>query len=268
MSKPKKFPITALSMQFPLQLMLCQIPFSGAFADTVYADSASPGQNKVRIIRNPLKCQFNIAVTMLSTGLSKIILVKISKNTPFEIPVILTVKYGLRRSEVLGLRWQDIDFENETIHICHTAIKSPEKLTYVDNTKSETSKRILPLFDDIKEFLLILKRRQEIERNVCKSEYYINDYICKWSDGHPITPDYISRNFKVFLRKNDLPEIRFHDIRHSVATYVVSLDIPIEAIKNWLGHSDISTTEIYIHLGYNTNLQTKNAMEQALSIAI
>lgn len=195
-------------------------------------------------------------------------LVKISKNTPFETPVILTVKYGLRRSEVLGLRWQDIDFQNGTIHICHTAIKSPEELTYVDNTKSETSKRILPLFDDIKEFLLILKRCQEIERNVCKGEYYINDYICKWSDGHPITPDYISRNFKAFLRKNDMPEIRFHDIRHSVATYMVSLNIPIESIKNWLGYSDISTTEIYIHLGYNTNLQTKNVMEQALSIAI
>lgn len=194
-------------------------------------------------------------------------LVKISKNTPFEIPVTITAKYGLRRSEVLGLRWQDIDFEKNIINICHTAIRSPEELVYVDNTKSETSKRILPLFDDTKEYLQTLKLRQEKEKSTHKN-YVDSDYICRWEDGRLITPDYISRNFKKFLQKNNMPEIRFHDLRHSVASIMVQSEIPIERIKNWLGHSTVSTTEIYIHLNFNTNLQTKTAMEKAFSIAM
>lgn len=195
-------------------------------------------------------------------------LVKICKNTPLEVPVTLTVRYGLRRSEILGLRWQDIDFEKNTIKICHTAIMSPESLMYVDNTKSETSKRILPLFDDIKEYLQILKFKQKKMRELCVSEYHDNDYICKWEDGRPITPDYISRNFKPFVRKNGLPPIRFHDLRHSVASLMIESGISVESVKYWLGHSNISTTEIYIHLNFNTNLRTKNALEQALFRAV
>lgn len=141
------------------------------------------------------------------------------------------------------------------------------ELTYVDNTKSETSKRILPLFDDTKEYLQTLKLRQEKEKLAHKN-YVDSDYICRWEDGHLITPDYISRNFKKFLQKNNMPEIRFHDLRHSVASMMVQSEIPIERIKNWLGHSTVSTTEIYIHLNFNANLQTKTAMEQALSIAM
>lgn len=195
-------------------------------------------------------------------------LIKISIGTVLEAPIILTAKYGLRRSEVLGLRWQDIDFKKETLSICHTAIGGLEGLYYVDNTKSETSNRTLPLFTDVKEYLFKLKSEQERNKQTLGVQYSDNDYVCKWEDGRPITPDYLSHAFPKLLQKNNLPQIRFHDLRHSVASEMINKGVAIENVKQWLGHSDISTTEIYIHLNYHANLRTKIAMESANPIAI
>ncbi len=195
-------------------------------------------------------------------------LIETVKGTTIEIPVLLTVKYGLRRSEVLGLRWRDIDFEKDIMTIQHTAIQSLDGLYYVDNTKSETSNRVLPLFSDVRQYLLNLKTKQQNNRQKYGERYFDNDYVCKWEDGRPLTPDYVSHAFNKLLKQHSLPLIRFHDLRHSVASEMINKGVNIENVKQWLGHSSILTTEIYVHLNFYTNLNTKFTMERANSIAI
>ena len=79
--------------------------------------------------------------------------------------------------------------------------------------------------------------------------YHDNEYVFKWDDGRPYHPDYITRKYKEILRKNGLPEIRFHDLRHSCASILIGQGCNLKDVQEWLGHADIQTTgNIYGHL--------------------
>jgi len=153
-------------------------------------------------------------------------LFKVVKNMPLELIVYLTAFYGLRRSEVLGIRWSAIDFENKTITINHKVVtvtdenensKAKTKTITKSKTKNKSSYRTLPLFKEIEELLLYTKKMQEYYMSIFKDSYNkkYKDYVCLDELGHLRKPDYVSHKFKQILRNNDLREIRFHDLRHS-----------------------------------------------------
>ena len=80
-------------------------------------------------------------------------------------------------------------------------------------------------------------------------EYYDNDYVFKWDNGKPYSPDYDSKKFQKLLEANSIPIIRFHDLRLSCANLLLQNGFTLKDIKEWLGHSDIRTTaNIYVHL--------------------
>ena len=110
--------------------------------------------------------------------------------------------------------------------------------------------------------MLDLKIKQKENKQKYGEQYFDNGYVCKWANGKLITPDYLSHAFPKLLQKNNLPQIRFHDLRHSVASEMVNKGIAIENIKQWLGHSSILTTEIYIHLNFYANLGIKKLWNQ------
>lgn len=170
------------------------------------------------------------------------------KNEPLYPLIYVATIYGLRRSEVLGLKWDSIDFENNTLTIKHTVVDIA-KIIEKDSTKNKSSYRSFPLGYDIKKMLLKLKEAEENNRMLFGKEYIENDYIFKWENGEPLKPDYISRSFKKLLEKYNLPHIRFHDLRHSCASILVANGFTLKDIQEWLGHSDIQTTaNIYAHL--------------------
>ena len=86
-------------------------------------------------------------------------LLRLFRGEPLEVAVQLTVTYGLRRSEVCGLRWDAIDFESDTIHICHTAVMNKGKVVYSDSTKTDSSNRVLPLTSNMQTYLQKVKRQ-------------------------------------------------------------------------------------------------------------
>lgn len=77
----------------------------------------------------------------------------------------------------------------------------------------------------------------------------MNDYILKWDDGRPFAPDYVTHRFCELLEKYGLPHIRFHELRHSCASFLINYGFTLKDVQEWLGHSDIRmTANIYSHL--------------------
>lgn len=137
------------------------------------------------------------------------------KGDPIEFPVLMAAFYGLRRSEIFGLRWKSIDFDSNLIMIDHTVVQfrsgGEVKVVSKDRTKNASSCRSLPLVPQYRELLLNMKARQEQCRQLCGRCYTESDYIYVNDLGVPYKPNYVSQHFKLVLKKNGLRDIRFHD---------------------------------------------------------
>lgn len=200
-------------------------------------------------------------------------LFEVSKDDPIGLIIQMTAFYGFRRSEVVGLKWDAIDFERNTITVKHvvtqTKVDGKLKMIREDRAKTRSSLRSLPLAPGFKEKLLEHKRIQEENRKLCGNCYNreFDGYVFVNAIGDLIKPEHLSDRFKKILKKNGLREIRFHDLRHSCASLMLANDIPMKQIQEWLGHSDISTTaNIYSHLDYKAKIASADIMEGAMDI--
>jgi integrase len=179
--------------------------------------------------------------------------------------VYVTLYYGLRKSEALGLRWQAVDFDANTISINHTVVGNGH-IVRKDTTKTYTSRRTYELLPDVKELLLKLKDQQDDYKRRLGSSYHMNDYIFKNPNGVPYRPDSLTRSFKRALARHGLPQMRYHDLRHSTASILVDKGWDINDIKEWLGHADISTTaNIYAHISHRHKVSLSKSLNGALS---
>ena len=174
-------------------------------------------------------------------------LLEISKRTPLETTILFATLYGLRRGEIMGLRWQDIDFDEGMVSICNTRVRISYEVE--KQPKSKSSLRSFPLMPSVRTHLDALKAEQAANRALFGNGYAINDYICKWPDGRALDVSYINGALTKLLRENSMRHIRFHDLRHSTASYLNKLGFSPKEIQVWLGHSDIKTTmNIYTHI--------------------
>ena len=191
----------------------------------------------------------------------------VTKGDLIELPVMLAAFYGLRRSEVLGLKWDAIDFEKKTITIKHTVTQTTldgkSVIIEKDRTKTKSSYRTLPLVKPFEDALLRKKAEQAENRRLCGKCYDKShlDYINVNEMGKLITPGFLTQHFPLVLERNGMKKIRFHDLRHSCATLLYSNGVALKDIQEWLGHSDISTTSnIYTHLDYSSKVASANAI--------
>ena len=201
-------------------------------------------------------------------------LFQVARGTPLELPVMLAAFYGLRRSEVVGLKWDAIDFENKTIAIRHTVTVCAEKGRRIevaaDTTKTASSRRTLPLVPAFQTKLAALKEQQEKNRILCGRSYCTDylGYVLVDAMGNRLKLSYISTAFPALLKRNGLRPIRFHDLRHSCASLLLKNGVPMKQIQEWLGHSDFSTTaNIYAHLDAGSKLTSAQAMEKGLGMS-
>ena len=151
------------------------------------------------------------------------------KGDPAEFGVVTAAFYGLRRSEVVGLKWDAVDFEKKTITIKHTIqqTKVDGKLQIVpcDRTKTKSSCRTLPLVAPYEAILLKMRENQKENRKLCGSCYCTDylDYIYVNEIGEIIKPDYLTTHFKAFLEEHNMPHIRFHDLRHPYVKHTTKI---------------------------------------------
>ncbi|MDD5924261.1 MAG: site-specific integrase [Clostridia bacterium] len=181
-------------------------------------------------------------------------MLEVFKESTIFLPVYLCSIYGLRRSEVLGLKWANIDLVNGTIWIKETLQQSTKEMTggsnYTSDTKTESSNRTLPIIPSVREELLKQRAFQNRNRNLLDSVYYLSDYVCTFADGKEITPNYLTKKFHQIISKHkELPQIRFHDLRHSVASNLLNDGFSTVQVAEWLGHSSSTTTlKFYAHI--------------------
>ena len=160
----------------------------------------------------------------------------------------ITAIYGLRRSEVLGLKWDSIDFDAGTLTIRHTVSKVT-KAVEKDKTKNATSYRSFPLTEEARSIFQAAQAAERENRRLCGRQYQENEYVIKWDDGRPYSPDYITQKFPALLKAHGMPHIRLHELRHSCASLLINAGFTLKGGQEWMGHSDSKmTANIYGHL--------------------
>ena len=185
-------------------------------------------------------------------------------GTRLELPVYICAYLGLRRGELCGLRWSDVDLEHKTITIENTRTQAGKK-EIEKGTKTASSTRTLYLPDTLCDMLKAAKENQQACRATYKNAYDDNDYVIVMEDGKPFRPNYLSELFGKFLADNDLPKIVLHELRHTFASLSNQAGIPAYNIGKALGHSTPATTQkIYTHLLDQTHTQ---AVEGVAAIA-
>lgn len=180
--------------------------------------------------------------------------------------IFLTLYYGLRREEVLGLTWSAINFDAGTIRICKTVTRVTN-LSIADTTKNKSSNRTLTITPAVRKVLQDLQCTQAKEKAALGNRYIDSDFICRHEDGRMFTPDYLSNSFQKALKAHNLRPIRLHDLRHTAATLLLSNGSEMQDVKQYLGHSTISITiDLYAHLDISASRKAANAMSGILQV--
>ena len=196
-------------------------------------------------------------------------LFEVMKGHPLELAFTTLIYYGLRRSELLGLRWKAIDFDNDSISVNHKAIMVGTDYLTDDKLKNTSSFRTLPLISHIKEMLL--SHKIQIGKN---KQFFGSAYINRWEEyifveeqGELYKPDNVSKSFKKLLLKHGLKRIRLHDLRHSCASLLLANGVNLKQIQEWLGHADFATTaDIYSHLDFSGKMESANTLAKSFEL--
>ena len=183
------------------------------------------------------------------------------EGTVWEMPVILGGLYGMRRSEILGLRWRNVDLENNTFDVTEQLpFKVPPKTKVIEEMAPPKSNgRKLPITELARPFFLKQLAMQEVQKEQAAKDgkpYYDNDLVVAKPDGAPIAASWVSSQFGKLLEDLDMPHIRFHDLRHTAATNMHQLTGDFYTVGEVLGHT---LAGIGASLGLSMNFEAVTA---------
>lgn len=190
------------------------------------------------------------------------ILLEASRETPIHMQILFNVLMGLRRQEINGLKYSDIDYINRTLSVERQLRKELNRTPNAANDRSKTkkelplktssSKRELPVPDYV--FEAILEERKIYERNRSRreSQFLDLDYICCSNYGKPRSKDFHWKHYKELLKNTGLPNIRWHDLRSTFCTLLLKSDFNPKAVSKLMGHAkELITLGVY---GDNSNI--------------
>ena len=178
-----------------------------------------------------------------------------------EIPFTFALYYGLRREEILGLKWSAI--RDGKLYIEHTVSKVRTTVAK-DRTKTDASFRCYPIPDEIRDKLDVIRARQMRNRELLGKTYTDSDYIFTWEDGRLYSPDYLTKSFKKVVRANERLDdsLTLHSLRASCVSILVHNGTDIKDIQAWVGHKDVQTT---LNIYARTNEKQQAAVAQRMA---
>ncbi|PKM84570.1 MAG: site-specific integrase [Firmicutes bacterium HGW-Firmicutes-11] len=190
----------------------------------------------------------------------------IDEPVQYRVIVPLLLNTGMRRGELCGLEWPDIDFDNNLLHIRRTSLYLPDRGVFEDETKNSSSNRSIKVPSATMEMLRSYRAWQN-ERRLELGDQWIQSkrLFTKWN-GEPIHPDTISAWFYHFVIRKGLPDISLHSLRHTNATLQIAAGIPLKTVSNRLGHAQASTTgNIYAHAIKSADAAAAEVLEDILN---
>lgn len=160
----------------------------------------------------------------------------------------VAVTLGLRRGELLALRWQDIDLEGLKVTIRNNLVTTKKGMIFKD-LKMESSYRTIDIPLGLTKLLKEQRQKKENLKKIFEGCYHDDGLVCCHQDGKPYAPCYFTCKFNKFLEKHGLKKIRLHDLRHSNATLMLKYGIPAKIASRRLGHSSVGITlDLYSHV--------------------
>lgn len=175
-------------------------------------------------------------------------LLDIATGTDMYIPILLCVMVGLRRGEMLALRWEHIDFDKKLISIKSNMVNG-ENGYIIKAPKSEAGIRDVQVGDEVITALKTAKTQYLADKIMYGAGFQDLNFIVRKKDGSPMSPDAMTRKWRRFITSHDLPDIRLHDLRHSNATALIQAGVNPRVVQQRLGHSDVSITlNTYTHV--------------------
>lgn len=177
------------------------------------------------------------------------VLLRAVRGDAIEGIVAIALAMGLRRGEILGLRWEDIDLESGALHV-RQQLQRPKGGGWVlVPPKSERSRRRLRIPDAVRRLLVEHRRRQAEDRLAAGPEWAEHGFVFTSSNGAPLHGSNVLRDFKKLLATAKLPKKRLHDARHSCASFLLAEGVSLRVVQDILGHSDIRlTANTYSHV--------------------
>lgn len=170
------------------------------------------------------------------------------KGTDLAIPVFLAIWTGMRRGEILALRWADVDLERGVAMVTRTLQQTAEGLCFKE-PKSAKSRRQIALSPETVSMLKSHKARQSQDRLLLGADYASGDLVCARGDGTPMKPDTFTASFRGFVSRRGMTSLRFHDLRHTHASLLLKGNIHPKVVSERLGHATIGITlDTYSHL--------------------
>ncbi len=231
-----------------------------ALADAVVDDliSANPASK----VSPPRKEKFEAAflsveqINALLDGLKEDILY---------MPVLLALMLGLRRGEVLGLQWPDVDWEDTLVKVRHNYGIERGKPVLRRRTKTDAGARDIVVSARIMDELRRHWVKQSEWRLALGEGWRGGEFVCCWQDGKPFELSHFNRMFQVRLQRLGLPRIRFHDLRHTNASLMIISNVPIKGASARLGHSSTAITQdIYGHLDRTVQERIARAVDEVV----
>ena len=199
-------------------------------------------------------------------------LFEVFKGHKLELIVHIAAYYGLRRCEILGLKWDSIDFKKKALSIERKVVSDYDengqpKLVVETRLKTHSTRRTLPLIPHIEEMLLKKQAMDKHYKKLCGKSYdtEFEGFVCCDPFGKLISPNTVTHDFHEVIKKHGLKMLRFHDLRHSCASLLLANDIPMKAIQEWLGHATFNiTANLYSHLEYNAKVTSAETIARVL----
>ncbi len=175
-------------------------------------------------------------------------LLEVAKDTDMYLPILLCVTAGLRRGELLALRWDNIDFKNNVLQVRSNMVRG-EKDFIIKSPKTEAGIRDIRLGEEVMAVLKAERSKYITDIFSYDGHFQNLNFVIRQKDGSPIRPDSMSQKWRRFLEDNRLPSIRFHDLRHSNATALIQAGVNPRVVQQRLGHSDVNITlNTYTHV--------------------
>jgi integrase len=223
-------------------------------------------QNAAKLVTLPRSVRYQ--PTILSPTKAKTLLTFV-RGQRYEALFTVALTLGLRRGEALGLRWCDVDLDKGTLNVCHSLERVKGEGLRLSEPKSDRANRQLRIPQICLLALMSHRVTQDKERQWAGSKWKENGFVFTTGLGTPMHPDDISRLLPMVLKAAQLPRVRFHDLRHSCATLLLSLGVHAKLVQETLGHSSYQLTmDTYSHMIPALRNEVADRMDEIFSVAV